>query len=177
MKTKFTTGRTYNADTYTLELTYLNDIYFYCKAYRVAGQEHNMITDSHWHTGTILNMGTDREALKLTNYNDTPMFRYTEEQVRATVDQWVMDRANNIKAQAEALAREKEQTDQVFSINSKQDEALKMHSDLFLELNKIVCSTGSFKAVLKDKKAIDLLNQMNLIDTYLNNNFSHQFIS
>jgi hypothetical protein len=177
MKTNFQVSKSYNAESYLIKITYINDIFFYGWADNVAGQEYNQRINGHFHSGVILNMGTDREAIKLDLYNDPDQYKQAEDKVRAYVDKTAETRANGLKSKAENERVEKERTEKERTITVMYDEARQMRQDAITELNKIVCSSANYQAVQKNKRAKELIEQIAFIDAFCKNQYSFQFIT
>jgi hypothetical protein len=166
--TRFEVEKTYNVDSESITLKYINGRHFYGRAknqYEVRNQ-----------LGSIMDMGTDQESLKFSMYTTREQSLYTEDFCRAKVDEWALQDEKRLQADIDSKARAKEQVEKSQAISAKFNEARKIRSEAFTELNKIVCSASDFAAVQKNKKAVELVNLINFIDVYSTFNFSHQFL-
>jgi hypothetical protein len=164
MATSFQVGKTYNVTAGTLEIRYINDIYF-------AGYFNGQY-DGHWQTGHISNAGMNGEDLNLSLYNSPELLKQTEEQVKATVDKWAVERASCIKAAEESKEMERKILNRNLKRGNMQTEAQKLQSALIGEIRSAALGSENIEALLKDKKA--QISQLATLNTLLLSNIFMQ---
>jgi hypothetical protein len=128
-------------------------------------------------TGYFSNIGTNQEAPQY-NYRQPGEKPPTEAEAKEWMHKSAADRvaklARDEKAKAEKELAEKKQAEQLRDIAAKQAEVKKTKAEAVLEL-KAICNAKDFQAVLKDKRAKELIEKISFIDAYSELQFNKTF--
>jgi hypothetical protein len=173
MSTKIKVGTKLNLDNNEQNVTILERNGNYCFYEGVTNSK-----QKYWNTGNVFTNNRDgAEEFRAGIMNCSEMYARLKEEVYAIYQKNVADMQRKATADAEQAIRDKKNAEIQESIYGKSRDARKMREEAFTELNGLVCSARDLKAVLKDKRAKELVDLIAYLDTYTKFDFNPHYAS